>query len=1109
MLKIVLGRSGYGKTEYVFKHINQIVKEYDENVLLITPEQYSLVAERRLLTELGEEKISMVNNSSFTRIADEVSREYGYDQLKSLTKGSKAVLMMQAINHCKNKFKLFSKKIDTLTFVNSMIKIYDEMRSCNLNGDLIQSKSENINNVSLNNKLNDISLIMNSYDSLIENRYLDPADNLTRLYEKIKNKNYFKNKNVFIDGFNGFVAQEYKLLELIIAEAKEVIITLCSDGKNMDDTYSLFSYVNNSAKIIEKIALKADVEVKYHILDKNYRTADKALLNLEKNFFDKADFQAENNDSITIYRASSVSDECSNVSRQIRTLLRNGNRAKDIAVITSDLEKYRDELSYCFKKYEIPFFYDERQPIKTQPLVIFIEYLFRCVVYSLKSDDILSLAKTGLTNISIDDINDLENYVYLWNINGSKWKKPFENSTKGFVNEITGADKEQLKKINNTREKIIAPIIAFKKNIKGANALKISEEIYNTLICFNVDDKLREYASELSRINKTALAVQQGKIWDMVMSILDTMPKVLGEEAISIKDFSKLFTLVISSEDLGSLPEGMDNVQLGQADRIRTDNPKFTFILGANEGEFPKNVSLGGILTESDRKILLENDFKLYSYSELLNIQERYFAYMSCVSSTEKLFVSYTSNSKENAPSEIISTVKDSVSNVKEISINDLTDMDLIETKANAFDLMSERYLTNTAFYSSLKKYFENHERYGAVKALAENLDASIKNQDLAKELFDYDMYVSASRIEDYYNCPFRYFCKFGLSAVPRNKAEIDPMQRGTLIHYVLEMVLSKYGSNKLSLMSKSEIKTIIDDLISYYLSNNLGNADDIAIRFNYNFKRLSKLIYSVVYHLAEEFKTSDFEAKAFELDIDRDGSVKPEVIKLKDGGTIQIRGSIDRVDTFEKDGETFVRVVDYKSGNKTFSLADIMYGLNLQMFIYLFSLCEDNNAELTGIPAGVLYMHASRDIFPFNSKSEINSSIASEEDKSFKMKGIVIDEYDGEIAVAMEHELMGKYIPVEYKRNGDLKGNLASLAEFGLIHKKVNSLIAQMGYALHSGNIGRNPVKNKSHKKTCEYCDYADVCAGKRNIEFRITPDFTDSEVKEILAKEYADNEN
>lgn len=1109
MLKIILGRSGYGKTEYIFKRINELVKDSNENVLLITPEQYSLIAERRLLTELGEEKVSMVNNSSFTRIADEVSREYGYDQLKSLSKGSKAILMMQSINLCKEDFKLFNKKIDTLTFVNSMIKIYDEMRSCNLNGELIQSLSENITNVSLNNKLNDISLIMNSYDKLIENRYLDPADNLTRLYEKIKNKNYFKNKNVLIDGFNGFVAQEYKLLELMIAEAKEVIITLCSDGKNMDDTYNLFSYVNNSVKIIEKIALKAGIEVEHCVLHTNHRTTDKALLNLERNFFDKADTQADNRDSITIYGASSITDECANVSRQIRTLLRGGSRAKDIAVITSDLEKYRDELSYCFKKYEIPFFYDERQPIKTQPLVIFIEYLFRCVIYSLRSDDILSLAKTGLTNISNDDINSLENYIYLWNINGSKWKKPFENSTKGFVNEISKSDQEQLRKINITREKIIAPILAFKKNINGASALKICEEIYNTLIAFHVDEKLKEYALELSRMSKTTLAIQQSAIWDMVMSILDTMPKILGSDKISIKDFSKLFNLVISAEDLGNLPEGLDNVQFGQADRIRTDNPKFTFILGANEGEFPKSVSLSGILTESDRRILLENDFKLYSYGELLNIQERYFAYMSCVSPTEKLFVSYTSNSKENAPSEIISAIKDSVSNVREISINDLSDLDLIETKSNAFDLMSERYLTNTAFYSSLKKYFKNHERYGAVKALAENIDAKIENKDLAKNLFDYDMYVSASRIEDYYNCPFRYFCKFGLSAVPRSKAEIDPMQRGTLIHYVLEMILSKYGSKKLSQMTKSEIKTIVDDLINYYLSNHLGNVDDVAIRFSYNFKRLSKLIYSVVYHLAEEFKTSDFEAKAFELDIDRDGSVKPEIIRLDDGGTIQIRGSIDRVDTFEKDGETFVRVVDYKSGNKTFSLADIMHGLNLQMFIYLFSLCEDKNAELTGIPAGVLYMHASRDIFPLNSKAEIDTSIAEEESKSFKMKGIVIDEYDGEVAVAMEHELMGKYIPVEYKKSGDLKGSLASLEEFGLIHKKVNSLIAQMGYSLHSGSISRNPVKNKNHKKTCEYCDYADVCAGKRNIEFRITPDFTDSEVKELLVKEYADNES
>ena len=219
------------------------------------------------------------------------------------------------------------------------------------------------------------------------------------------------------------------------------------------------------------------------------------------------------------------------------------------------------------------------------------------------------------------------------------------------------------------------------------------------------------------------------------------------------------------------------------------------------------------------------------------------------------------------------------------------------------------------------------------------------------------------------------------------------------------------------------------------------------------------------------------------------------------------IRGSIDRVDTFEKGNQQYIRVVDYKSGNKSFNLSDIINGLNLQMFVYLFSLSEDKNSKFSGIPSGVLYMHASRSVFSFDSRREADGAYSSKESSSFKMKGIVISDEDGEIAVAMEHELNGNYIPVKMKKSGELSGSLATLEELGMIHKKINSLILQMGMDLHTGRIERNPIKNKNHKNTCEFCDYSDVCANAKSIENRVTADLTDSEVKKILNEEYGNN--
>lgn len=1109
MLKMVFGRSGYGKTEYVFNRIKELVREGKKNILLLTPEQYSLVCERRLLTDLGEQGICAVENSSFTRLSDSVKKEYGGYSIPVLSKGGKAVLMMQAIEKSKDGLTLFNRKLDSSAFVHSMTKIYDEMKSCNLSSDEIIRLSDGIESETLRRKLDDIAFIMNAYEEMIHNRFLDPSNELTLLYEKIKDKKYFSGKTVFIDGFNGFVAQEYKLLELVIKEADCVTITLCTDSYGNDDRFNLFTYVNDSARILEKIAVKAGVACKTEFLKVNHRSENDDMLMLEKYLFSEGvNASVTFGGNIKIYSSDSITDECCETSRQIRKLLRNGMRANEIAVITRDLDKYRDELSSAFRKFEIPYFNDERQPVNCQPLVVFIEYLLRCVNDSLKSDDILSLAKTGLTDISDEEINKLENYVYLWNINGMKWTKPFKNSTKGFVSNMDKMDEKLLGEINAARERLIAPILQFKKSVKGASAQKICEQIYYTLLHFKADEKIKEYAVRLSDLNRHALALQQKSVWDMVMQILSDMPVTLGDEAISLKDFAKYFSIIISTEDLGTLPSGIDNVQIGQADRVRADNPRAVFVLGANEGEFPQAVSGGGLLSENDRRILLDNDFKLYSYGEILNLQERYFAYMACAAPSEKLFVSYSGNNGTNAsPSEIVVSIKNIFPNLKEYSYFDISDLDLIETEKSAFELMCEKYSVNTEFYSSLKKYFENDSRYAGVKALAENTDVVIRDKKLATSLFGYNMYISASRIEDYFNCPFRYFCKFGLNARPRKKAEIDPMQRGTLIHYVLEKILSNYGSKKLSVMSESEIRTAVDTLVRAYFENEMGNISDVTVRFRYNYIRLSKLIYSVVIHLAHEFSECDFEAKAFELSIDRDGQVKPEVLTLDDGGTIQIRGSIDRVDTLEKDGEKYVRVIDYKSGSKLFSLSDIIYGLNLQMFVYLFSLTEDKSSDYSGIPAGVLYMHSARNVFNFESKKQAEGEISSEESDSFKMKGIVISDFDGGIAQAMEHDLSGKYIPVKVKKNGELTGQLTTLQELGRIHKKVNSLIAQMGMELHMGEIQRKPVKNKNHKNTCEYCDYTDVCAVVKSVENRVAPDMTDSEVKELLRKEYGDD--
>lgn len=1104
MLQLVFGRSGYGKTEYIRNRIADKIDRGETQVLLITPEQYSFISEYSLLEQLGEARAHAVRCLSFSRLCDECDRLYGADGRKPLTKGGKAILMKTAIDQVRPDLELFEKKGSSAAFVQSMTGIYDEMKSCNLSGAAVYAAADDLDTDILRCKMRDFSRIMTAYEALLGDRFADPANRLTRLYDQIKDQNYFAGQTVFLDGFNGFVAQEYKILERIIAEAKAVYIALDSDSFGTGDGYDLFAYVNETAGILQRIADKAGVPTNTLQLGENCRTDYADLRRVEQYIFaDQAPETEIPAEHIRLYAASTVTDACNDLALQIKGLLRCGYRAGEIAVTMRDREKYAPVLASAFEKYGVPYYADERQPVTAQPILVFPMYLMRSVIYGWRSDDLFSLIKTGLTDVSDSpDLHRTENYVYTWGINGAAWKRPFDKSPKGFSGALSDSDRVQLERINALRQSLMEPLVAFQKKVHGATPRQISTALFEAIKAYHADKHLQQLAAGLAQDGASALAEEQGRTWDVLMRILDQLATVLPEKPMALKDYCALYALVTHTEDLGEIPMGLDNVQVGQADRMRFNNPRALFILGANEGEFPQTVTSGGLLSDNERKQLAAHDFKLYSFGEILNLQERYFAYKAVSAPRERLFVTYTATGRADAPSAIVTGIQALFPNLHVEKWNPANGLDLVDTPQNAFELMSGLYDSTDPFFVALRTYFSDEPQYAAVQALAENRTPMIKDTATARKLFGKDMVLSASRIEDYYNCPYRYFCKFGLGAQPRQKAEINPMERGTLIHYVLEKLLSEVGTKQLPDYDRKQITALVDGYIEQYFKEEMGDPSDMPSRFRYNFRRLPKMLVDVVCRLAGEFAESDFEAKAFELPIDVDGAVHSKVIPLQDGGSLRIRGSVDRVDVLEQDGQQFVRVVDYKSGAKPFRLADIVNGLNLQMFLYLFNVCADGSNPYAGVPAGVLYMHAARSVMTVETKSSAEKDIAGQEDKAFGMNGIVITNPDCDIPAAMEHDLAGKYIPVRLKKSG-VGGSLASLEQLGLLQRKIEALVADMGNALQNGQIGQHPVQAKDHDKTCEYCDFASVCAFKKSVTPRTYDDQTDSAVLAELEKE------
>lgn len=1112
MLQLILGRAGYGKSKYVFDSIKALVDSGEERILLISPEQFSFEAERTLLKVLGEDNMHKVDSYSFSRLSSEINRIYGGNNLPMLSAGSKAVMMKKAIETVQDSLVLFNNKNLTPSFINSMISVYDEMKSCRVSTDDIKQVSDYTDKEVLKGKLIDISAIIGAYDALIENEYLDPANELTRLYEKLINLDYFCDRTVFIDGFNGFVAQEYKVLEVIIKQAKNVYITFCTDSDSNSNKYDLFSYVNSNISILYGVAKKIGVNVKRPVfLTEPKRFNNNELKAIEAYAFDNSQGKSNINsaDNVSIYKARSISDECDNASLQISNLFRKGIRASQIAVICRDYDKYQKELEFSFKKYGIPFFDDERQAISSQPIIMLVNFLLRTAMFSLRSEDIFSLLKTGLTELEDNKINKLENYAFMWSINGSAWKKDFVNSTRGLVEKITEKDKQELEEVNISRKYIIDKLVKFKNSCKNKSCRDICRAVYYCVIELGADKQLKKLAISLDNEGKSALAQEQGRVWDLLMEILDNLATVGGEQTITIKEFYNLFNLMLSYEDLGTIPTGLDNIQVGAADRMRCNNPYAVFILGANEGEFPKTVSSSGLLTESDRMTLINSNFKLYSYGETLNAQEKYFAYMAACSATDKLYISYRSSKDDTEKSSIVKGIERALPSIKEARFKDTLSLDLLVSKDNAFDFLTSHFNDNTELSESLKYYFKSNPDFcgkvDAVDRLNNNSPITINDEKIATDLFKKDMYLSASKVDEYYKCAFKYFCKFGIGAVPRTKAEMDPMQTGTVVHYVLEQIISNNKKDDFVSLSDAKIAIEVNRYLKEYLENKIYSSGELDKRFNYQFMRLSKMLTFVIIRLREEFAQSDFEAKAFELKIgneEADDMVKYVPIKLKDGGTITIKGSIDRVDTFEENGRQYVRVIDYKSGGKKFELSDIIYGINLQMFIYLFSLCKSDH-KYSGIGSGVLYMHAARDVYSVSNKKDAED-LSGEDNKSFKMKGVFLNDDENPMIEHMEKNLgrYGKFIDVNTTKFG-YSGNVVTLAQFGAISKKIDNLIARMGEELHKGNINQNPVEGGHNSDICSYCDYIDICKNRKEIQIRPTEPMSNEAVFSQILKE------
>ncbi len=1074
MLKLIYGRSGTGKTEYIIDYLCSLTKETDEKLMLIIPEQHSFSTEKKIIEKIGPRLAQKIEVLSFSRIADAVFRRSGGYPETPVSEGMRNIFMSLALRECRDELVLYHNQINKPDFIPVILNTINEMKSCAISPDELMGFGARAKNETLKNKLKDLALISSVYNSLLNRAYSDPLDNLTLIYNRLLENNIFENYIIALDAFSGFTKQELLIVELLMRDSKEMLLTLCGNTADFSADNDVFSVSNETRKAIMGIAKKNFISVAAPIeLKENIRLRTEALKELEMNIYSfSRPNSAVDSDGVTVYCGESVYDECNYAASEIKRLVAEEDyRYSDIAVICRDLTPYRGILGRAFDKHEISYFMENPSPLIQKPLPSYLLSVLDIICTSFSSEHIFRMLKTGYAPLDDEAIFELENYTYIWNISGSKWLEPFDSNPSGFKSEFSQNDKKALEDLEKSRKAIISPLLEFRDRVKNASGGEITRQLYLLIEKNGIKDRLREEEEVYIENNDTQRLSELDRIWDALVKCLDSVYSALEDIPLGIKEYTELLRLCLGAEDISYIPQSLDEVTVGTADRIRTDSPRAVFLLGCIQDEFPKAPVAAGVFTDNERCLLREQGLGLYASVSGLAANELYYAYTAISAPTERLYSSCYSRSLSGEDKAASSIIREIVSILGIMGgdnfITERHDGRFIRCEQDAFEFLAMNFDSDDPLISGLKKYFKGTDRAPAVEkieTLIEKRPPDITDRSVARRLFgERNIELSASQIEKYYLCPYEYFCTYGLNLKERKRAEINAAEFGTLVHYILEVLLSKNSVREIDeLINEGKLKDKIQEIIYGYLNTYLGGGDNKTKRFLYALKRIEEGTEVLVRYVVSELMSSSFDPFRFELKIDceeRGGEVEPVGIELDDGTRISVRGFVDRVDKCERGDGYYIRVIDYKTNNKEFKINQIDFGLNLQMLLYLKAIAENGEKSFNKkiIPSGVLYMPSSPKLIAKNDGKE-------EIDRSYAMNGVLLD----------EPELADAYSP---DKNMYMKGTTRmSSGELKICFDKIETLILNMVKKLLDGNIAPLPVKT-SDSDSCKYCPYINSC--------------------------------
>ncbi|MDR2646861.1 MAG: PD-(D/E)XK nuclease family protein [Oscillospiraceae bacterium] len=1096
MLHLILGRSGAGKTTRAYDICREKAAE-NQAVILLIPEQDSFAAERAMLRIFGEQRHDAVDVLSFTRLADAVFRACGGRHTRVVTENQRALTMCLALDAARGKLEIFRNADERL--VPQLLLLADELRQSAKTSDQLRMAAQSLHAPASQKKLAELCLILDAFNALTAKNFGGQGDVLDELLQTIKTtkgRAFFAEKTIVMDSFLGFTGQERAILRHVIASAKDVYCTLCMDTLYpLDDTASVFAHAKRTAADLLDLATQAETEksIPQVLSAQNLpRFHSEALAYLEEAMLcDRPAPFTQNTDDITLCSCEDIEAECAFVAANIKSLLRDeGTRCRDIAIVARQFAGYEHPMQAALTRAGVPVFRDKRQNVAMRPLMLFVSSALAIAAEGFTLENVMRWMKTDLVGVSQEECAMLDEYASLWHIQGAQWTKPWTMHPDGLGLDADNArTREELSIRNAIRLRAVTPLEAFQSAMRDCTGKSGAKAVFHLLQSLEVPQSLQKTQKNMQDANQIGDALELSRVWDVLMEMLDALADTLGNAPLGAKRFADTFALLLSLQTLGTLPQGLDAITMGAADRIRLNAPRVVFVVGFNDGVFPQTPQINGLLADSERRNLLQCGLPLRDTAPQEIAMERLLLYRALSSARERLCVTWARRSgggEELAPSSYAAWLKRVFPNVALQDTLTLDPMTRLDGEEAGFALLCETQRTGGSLHASLLDYFKTRPHYAArLDALNRCVSSqfhtfAIDDLDVAEKLFRKNMTLSVSRAQTYAKCPFQYFCRYGLKAKTRAVADFDPALRGNVIHSVFEELLQTHSADALLAMNPADRLTCLNACLDAYAARFFA-IESIPERVRFLFRRLRQIIAQVFERMMASFEASAFRPVDFELPIDRDAAVRPYEIALHNGGILRLRGKIDRVDMADIDGKTYFRVIDYKSGAQEFSLSDAFSGLQLQMLVYLFALWESKTPPYANaLPAGVIYTIAADPPLRDKQRDKSEETIAQDKRGVQKDQGLLLK--DDAILMAVGKET--------------IKFDTLTLLEFRNLKNEIDTVLIAIAECLQNGEIPALPA----NATLCDYCAFASVCGRERGDSVREVEKLNFDEARERL---------